>query len=60
MYAFHCPSCREHWVIFESQVTAIRNDETGIHVSITCWCGVPGEIHTGLHHKVEEPAQLVA
>jgi hypothetical protein len=60
MYAFNCSSCGERWVIFESQVTAIRNDKTGIHVSVTCWCGAPGEIHTGHAHTGREPELLVA
>ena len=47
MFAINCSHCGNRSLIFESQVRSIRNDEDGIHVEVTCWCGAVGEIHTG-------------
>ena len=47
MFEFNCSHCGNRSLIFESQVRGIRNDEAGIHVEVTCWCGETGEILTG-------------
>ena len=40
MFAHHCSSCEETYLIFESQLTSLANTEHGIELSFTCWCGV--------------------
>jgi hypothetical protein len=56
MFAIDCSHCGNRSLIFESQVRGIRNDETGIHVEVACWCGAVGEIHTGRAAAAKTPA----
>jgi hypothetical protein len=47
MFDFDCPACERRQLLFPSQVTGIVNDDHGIEVQVTCWCGAPGAIRTG-------------
>jgi hypothetical protein len=47
MFAVDCPTTGQRTLIFASQVTAIRNTDTGIHVHFTCDCGEQGVWITG-------------
>lgn len=47
MFDYDCPACERRQLLFASQVTQIVNDEQGIAVLLTCWCGAPGAIRTG-------------
>lgn len=60
MFAFDCPCCGDKWLIFESQVTAIKSTENGIVVSLVCWCGEPGELVTGAAGKTTREPEPVA
>jgi hypothetical protein len=39
MFDNECTECGKRQLIFPSQITALSNDETGISVAYTCWCG---------------------
>ena len=41
MFDHHCPACGKRQLLFPSQITGIVNDEQGIVVLLTCWCGEP-------------------
>ena len=60
MFAITCSHCGNRSLIFESQVHSIRNDEDGIHVEVTCWCGETGEILTGRAAGAKAPAVAAA
>jgi hypothetical protein len=47
MFELNCPACQKRQLIFESQITGIVNDASGIHVEVTCWCGAQATIETG-------------
>ena len=47
MFDFDCPACERRQLLFPSQVTGIVNDDHGIEVLVTCWCGASGAIRTG-------------
>jgi hypothetical protein len=47
MFDFDCPACERRQLLFPSQVTGIVNDDHGIEVLVTCWCGAAGAIRTG-------------
>lgn len=47
MFDHYCTACRRRRLIFPSQVTDIVNDERGVHVRLTCWCGADQTIDTG-------------
>ena len=47
MFDINCPACERRQLIFPSQVTNLVNDEQGIVVFYTCWCGVAGAWRTG-------------
>ena len=47
MFDYHCPACARRQLLFPAQVSGIVNDERGIAVLVTCWCGEPGTIRTG-------------
>lgn len=47
MYDYTCSHCRQRSLIFPSQVRAVINDEAGIVVVLTCWCGETGALRTG-------------
>lgn len=47
MFDFDCPSCGKHQLIFPGQITCLVNDDEGIALTFTCWCGAPGAIRTG-------------
>ena len=53
MFDVYCPECRGRKLIFPEQVTRIDNDEAGILVSFTCWCGAPGAWRTGASARDE-------
>lgn len=59
MFDFMCPTCRSRQLIFPSQIRAIHNDERGIQVSFTCWCGQLARVTSG-RGAVADPAQPVA
>ena len=58
MFDHYCTACRRRRLIFPSQVTAIVNDERGVHVRITCWCGADQTIETG--RTADRPRPRVA
>jgi hypothetical protein len=39
MFDHQCTSCGKHQLIFPSQVTSVTNNEAGIVVRFSCWCG---------------------
>ena len=39
MFAHHCSSCDETYLLFESQLTSLDNTTSGIELHFTCWCG---------------------
>jgi hypothetical protein len=47
MFDIHCPACDRRQLVFPSQITALVNDEQGIVVMYTCWCGAAGAWRTG-------------
>jgi len=47
MFDIHCTACQKRQLIFPSQVTNLVNDEQGIVVFYTCWCGAAGAWRTG-------------
>ena len=47
MFDHICTACRQRRLIFATQVGSIVNDERGVHVSFTCWCGAGQTLHTG-------------
>ena len=47
MFDHVCTACRQRRLIFPSQVTSIVNDERGVHVAFTCWCGAEQGLDTG-------------
>ena len=47
MFDHHCPACGKRQLLFASQITGIVNDEQGIVVLLTCWCGEPAAVRTG-------------
>jgi RNase P subunit RPR2 len=58
MFDHFCTACRRRRLIFPSQVAAIVNDERGVHVRITCWCGADQTIETG--RAADRPRPRVA
>ncbi|HSE55583.1 MAG TPA: hypothetical protein VLA97_14565 [Nocardioidaceae bacterium] len=47
MFDIHCPACERRQLIFSSQITGLVNDDQGIAVLYTCWCGTAGAWRTG-------------
>jgi hypothetical protein len=47
MFDHYCPACEKRQLLFGSQITGIVNDEQGIVVLLTCWCGEPAAVRTG-------------
>jgi hypothetical protein len=47
MFANHCTACARRELIFPSMITAVVNDEQGILVRYTCWCGSAQTLRTG-------------
>ena len=47
MFDHYCPACEKRQLLFPSQITQIVNDEQGIVVLLTCWCGEPAAVRTG-------------
>lgn len=47
MFDHFCTACRQRRLVFPSQVSAVVNDERGVHVRFTCWCGVEQTLDTG-------------
>jgi hypothetical protein len=58
MFDHYCTACRQRRLIFPTQVTSIGNDERGVHVRFTCWCGVDQTLTTG--RVVRRPRPTVA
>lgn len=52
MFDHYCPACEKRQLLFASQITKIVNDEQGVVVLLTCWCGEPAAVRTG---KAAEP-----
>jgi hypothetical protein len=52
MFDHYCPACGKHQLLFASQVTQLVNDDQGIVVLATCWCGEPLAIRTGAHRAM--------
>ena len=46
MFDHHCPTCGKRQLLFGSQITGMINDEHGITVLLTCWCGAPAAVRT--------------
>jgi RNase P subunit RPR2 len=55
MFDHVCTACRQRWLIFSSQVTSIVNDERGVHVHFTCWCGAEQRLDTGRAADLTRP-----
>jgi hypothetical protein len=47
MFDHYCPACEKRQLLFASQITGIVNDEQGVVVLLTCWCGEPAAVRTG-------------
>jgi hypothetical protein len=47
VFDFDCPSCKRRQLIFPTRITNLVNDDSGIVVFFTCWCGAPAAIRTG-------------
>ena len=47
MFDHYCPACEKRQLLFASQITRIVNDEQGVVVLLTCWCGEPAAVRTG-------------
>ena len=55
MFDHFCTACRKRWLIFPTQVASIDNDERGVHVRFTCWCGATQTLHTGRTARLPRP-----
>ena len=42
MFDIHCSACDRRQLIFPGQIRDLINDDAGILVLYTCWCGAPG------------------
>lgn len=51
MFDYNCPECGKRQLIFPAQITSLVNDDEGIAVLLTCWCGAPGALRTGRTHE---------
>jgi hypothetical protein len=51
VFDVYCQSCASRRLIFTSQVEAIQNTATGIHVAYRCWCGARSVWTTGRTHR---------
>jgi hypothetical protein len=49
MFAHHCSSCDETYLIFESQLSSLDNTANGIELRFTCWCGAEQTTVSGRH-----------
>jgi DNA-directed RNA polymerase subunit M/transcription elongation factor TFIIS len=47
MFDFTCPACQQRRLIFPSQIRHLVNDDEGIVLVFTCWCGALGAMRTG-------------
>ena len=47
MFDHYCPACQKRQLLFASQITRIVNDDRGVVVLLTCWCGEPAAVRTG-------------
>ena len=47
MFDIHCNECQKRQLIFPSQISRLVNDDEGIVVFYTCWCGAAGAWRTG-------------
>ena len=56
MFDFDCPACERRQLLFPSQIVGIVNDDHGIEVKVTCWCGASGTIRTGRSADAERHA----
>jgi hypothetical protein len=55
MFAHFCTVCRQRRLVFSTQVTTIVNDERGVHVHFTCWCGAEQTLDTGRPRHLPRP-----
>jgi hypothetical protein len=60
MFDHHCPACGKRQLLFPSQITGIVNDEQGIVVLLTCWCGEPAAIRTGRSSRPADRDHVLA
>ncbi len=56
MFDIHCNECQKRQLIFPGQIGGIVNDEQGIAVLYTCWCGAVGAWRTGAASTPGSPA----
>jgi hypothetical protein len=47
VFDHYCPACQKRQLLFASQITRIVNDDQGVVVLLTCWCGEPAAVRTG-------------
>jgi hypothetical protein len=60
VFSHHCTACDRTQLIFTSQVTGLTNDELGIAVSFTCWCGSAQTKLTGKAADARDTRSAVA
>lgn len=60
MFKHHCTVCDRTQLIFPSQVTGLVNDERGILLAFTCWCGAEQAQVTGRNAHEERTAAVAA
>ncbi|WP_372729286.1 hypothetical protein [Nocardioides sp.] len=60
MFDHVCTACSKRQLIFPSQVIAVTNGASGIHVAFTCWCGATQELRTGKAASEERRVALAA
>lgn len=60
MFDHYCPACEKRQLLFGSQITQIVNDEQGIVVLLTCWCGEPAAIRTGASRPTDRAHVLAS
>ena len=56
VFDIHCRACDKRQLIFSSQVRSLVNDDQGIAVLFTCWCGADGAWRTGAARSGTRPA----
>ena len=47
MFDFDCPICQKRQLISPGRIIHLINDDEGIAILFTCWCGTPSAIRTG-------------
>jgi RNase P subunit RPR2 len=59
MFDFYCPECNKRQLIFPSQIRSLVNDEQGIAVIFSCWCGALATFRTGAAHQASTTPEHV-